>query len=31
LGTSGLVRNYYYRIGVRLDDGQTYFVNIALR
>jgi hypothetical protein len=30
-GTSGLVRNYYYRIGVRLDDGQTYFVNIALR
>jgi len=30
-GTSGLVKNYYYRIGVRLDDGQTYFVNIALR
>jgi hypothetical protein len=30
-GTSGGVRNYYYRIGVRLDDGQTYFVNIALR
>jgi hypothetical protein len=22
---------YYYRIGVRLDDGQTYYVNIGLR
>jgi hypothetical protein len=30
-GNVGLARNYYYRIGVRLDDGQTYFVNIALR
>jgi hypothetical protein len=22
---------YYYRVGVRLDDGQTYFVTIVLR
>jgi hypothetical protein len=22
---------YYYRIGVRLDDGQTYYVTIGLR
>ncbi|MDX6295697.1 MAG: hypothetical protein QOH50_4772, partial [Kribbellaceae bacterium] len=26
-GTGG----YYYRIGVTLDDGQSYYVNIGLR
>jgi large repetitive protein len=23
--------NFYWRIGVQLDDGQTYFVNVGLR
>jgi hypothetical protein len=30
-GTSGAARGYYHRIGVKLDDGQTYTVNIGLR
>jgi hypothetical protein len=30
-GTTKAQTNYYWRIGVRLDDGQTYFVNIGLR
>jgi hypothetical protein len=30
-GTPGTARGYYHRIGVRLDDGQTYTVNIGLR
>jgi hypothetical protein len=29
--TKGLAAGYYYRVGVRLDDGQTYYVSIALR
>jgi hypothetical protein len=29
--TQGLTPGYYYRIGVRLDDGSTYIVNIGLR
>ena len=29
--TKGLSSGYYYRIGVTLDDGQTYYVNIGLR
>jgi large repetitive protein len=29
--TKGLPTGYYYRIGVRLDDGTTYTVNIGLR
>ena len=29
--TKGLAAGYYYRIGVKLDDGQTYYVNIGLR
>jgi len=28
--TKGLTALYYYRVGVRLDDGQTYYANIAL-
>lgn len=30
-GTKGLTAGWYYRIGVRLDDGNTYYVNIGLR
>jgi hypothetical protein len=30
-GTSGSAAGYYYRVGVRLDDGQTYYVNVGLR
>jgi hypothetical protein len=30
-GTSSAARGYYHRIGVRLDDGQTYTVNVGLR
>jgi hypothetical protein len=30
-GTDAAGKGYYHRIGVRLDDGQTYFVNIGLR
>jgi hypothetical protein len=30
-GTSSTGRGYYHRIGVRLDDGQTYTVNLGLR
>jgi hypothetical protein len=29
--TSRAAEGYYHRIGVRLDDGQTYFANIGLR
>ena len=29
--TKGLASDFYYRIGVKLDDGQTYYVNIGLR
>ena len=29
--TKGLAAGYYYRIGVRLDDGKEYYVNIGLR
>ena len=29
--TRGLAAGFYYRIGVKLDDGQTYYVNIGLR
>jgi hypothetical protein len=29
--TAAAAKGYYHRIGVRLDDGQTYFVNIGLR
>lgn len=29
--TKGVATGYYERIGVRLDDGQTYFVNVGLR
>jgi hypothetical protein len=30
-GTAKSNANYYWRIGVTLDDGQTYYVNIGLR
>ena len=30
-GTSSSAAGYYYRVGVRLDDGQTYYVNVGLR
>ena len=30
-GTKGVAVGYYHRIGVRLDDGQTYAVNVGLR
>ena len=30
-GTKGQAIGNYRRIGVTLDDGQTYFVNIGLR
>ena len=30
-GTQSFATGYYWRIGVQLDDGQTYFVNIGLR
>ncbi len=29
--TKGVTAGFYYRIGVKLDDGQTYYVNIGLR
>lgn len=29
--TKGLTSGYYYQIGVKLDDGRTYYVNIGLR
>ena len=29
--TKGLAAGFYYRIGVRLDDGATYTVNIGLK
>ncbi|HEX6354452.1 OmpL47-type beta-barrel domain-containing protein [Actinophytocola sp.] len=29
--TKGLTAGYYYRIGVRLDDGQTFFVSVGLK
>jgi hypothetical protein len=29
--TKGFAIGYFWRIGVHLDDGQTYYVNIALR
>jgi len=29
--TKGLAIGYYHRIGVQLDDGQTYYVNIGLK
>lgn len=29
--TKGASTGFYHRIGVRLDDGQTYYVNIGLR
>jgi hypothetical protein len=29
--TKGLAAGYYYRVGVQLDDGTTYTVNIGLR
>ncbi|GAB7190280.1 hypothetical protein NUM3379_09860 [Kineococcus sp. NUM-3379] len=29
--TKGSATGFYHRIGVRLDDGQTYYVNIGLR
>jgi hypothetical protein len=29
--TSASAAGFYWRIGVTLDDGQTYYVNIALR
>src|SRR5262249_35458317 len=29
--TKGVAAGYYYRIGVRLDDGKEYYVNIGLR
>ena len=29
--TKGYASGYYWRVGARLDDGQTYFVNIGLR
>jgi hypothetical protein len=30
-GTASAQAGYYWRVGVRLDDGQTYYVNIGLR
>lgn len=30
-GTKGNATGFYYRIGVKLDDGQTYFASIGLR
>jgi hypothetical protein len=30
-GTPAAGKGYYHRIGVRLDDGQTYFADIGLR
>jgi hypothetical protein len=30
-GSDSAGKGSYYRIGVKLDDGQTYFVNIGLR
>jgi hypothetical protein len=30
-GTDAAGKGSYFRIGVKLDDGQTYFVNIGLR
>jgi hypothetical protein len=29
--TKGVSAGFYYRIGVKLDDGQIYYVNIGLR
>jgi hypothetical protein len=29
--TKGFTTGYYWRIGVTLDDGQTYYVNVGLR
>jgi hypothetical protein len=29
--TKGFATGYFWRIGVALDDGQTYYVNVALR
>jgi hypothetical protein len=29
--TKGVAAGFYYRVGVRLDDGQTYDVNVGLR
>ena len=29
--TKGFATGYFWRIGVAFDDGQTYYVNIALR
>ena len=29
--TAGAAKGYYHRIAVKLDDGQTYYVNIGLR
>ncbi len=29
-GTRGFAAGYYWRIGVQLDDGQTYYVNVGL-
>ncbi len=29
--TKGVTSGFYYRIGTKLDDGQTYYVNIGLR
>jgi hypothetical protein len=30
-GTKGSAAGYYWRIGVQLDDGQTYYVTIGLK
>ena len=30
-GTGAQPKNYYYRVGVKLDDGQMYFINVGLR
>jgi hypothetical protein len=30
-GTAKNAAGYYWRVGVTLDDGQTYFVNVGLR
>jgi hypothetical protein len=29
--TNGFTTGYFWRIGVRFDDGQTYYVSIGLR
>jgi hypothetical protein len=29
--TKGVAGSFYYKIGVKLDDGQTYYVYISLR